>query len=55
MGTSTYSIAELAGDLREICAQTKDEREILKSRPAACPPRRTREGFLAQPDLGGKV
>ena len=36
MDTSAYSIAQLAGDLREICAQTKDEREILsQARPLA--------------------
>ena len=36
MDTSAYSIAQLAGDLREISAQTKDEREILsRARPLA--------------------
>jgi len=36
MDTSAYSIAQLAGDLRKICAQTKDEREILsRARPLA--------------------
>lgn len=36
MDTSAYSIAQLAGDLKEISAQTKDEREILSQvRPLA--------------------
>jgi hypothetical protein len=36
MDTSAYSIAQLAGDLKEICARTKDEREILsRARPLA--------------------
>jgi predicted metal-dependent enzyme (double-stranded beta helix superfamily) len=34
MDTSVYSIVELADDLRGICAETKDEREILsRARP----------------------
>ncbi|MEK6244396.1 MAG: cysteine dioxygenase family protein [Pseudomonadota bacterium] len=36
MDTSAYSIAQLAGDLKEICARTTDEREILsRARPLA--------------------
>jgi predicted metal-dependent enzyme (double-stranded beta helix superfamily) len=36
MGTLDYSIAQLVGDLMEICAQTKDERQILsRGRPLA--------------------
>jgi predicted metal-dependent enzyme (double-stranded beta helix superfamily) len=36
MDTLNYSIARLVGDLREICAQAKDEREILsRGRPLA--------------------
>lgn len=36
MDTSVYSIGQLAADLRDICAQTKDEREILsQARPLA--------------------
>ena len=36
MDTSAYSIAQLADDLKEICAHTKDEREILRrARPLA--------------------
>ena len=36
METSAYSIEQLADDLKQICAQTKDEREILRrARPLA--------------------
>lgn len=36
MDTSVYSIGQLAADLREICAQTKNEREVLSQvRPLA--------------------
>src|SRR5207247_8838372 len=31
MGADRYSISELVGDLKQVCAQFKDEREILSS------------------------
>jgi len=31
MDADRYSISELAGDLKQVCAQFKDEREILSS------------------------
>jgi len=47
MDTNSYSIAELAADLRTICAETKDEREILRrGRPLARRAALARESWL---------
>ncbi len=49
MVTSAYSIAQLATDLREICAQTKVEREILsRARPLARRAALAKESWLKQ-------
>ena len=37
MDADRYSISQLVGDLKQVCAQFKDEREILsRVRPLAC-------------------
>jgi predicted metal-dependent enzyme (double-stranded beta helix superfamily) len=48
MDTNNYSIAQLVADLREICAQTRDEREILsRARPLARRAALAKESWLA--------
>ena len=47
MNTNAYSIAELVGDLKQICAQTSDERDILRrARPLALRAARAKDLWL---------
>lgn len=47
MDTSAYSIAELVADLKQICAQTRDERDILRrARPLALRAARAKGSWL---------
>lgn len=47
MDSDTYSIAQLAADLRDVCAQTRDEREILsRGRPLARRAALSKESWL---------